>query len=210
MLTITNEDNMALMSRYSDKHFDLAIVDPEYGIGMDGGKSIGLRKKWPTSYKSIKHVKKEWDNKRPSVEYFNEMQRVSKNYIIWGANYFSDLLPPCKHVISWDKCCEGTSFSHFEIAFTSFEGANRIIKIPIQAESQRRIHPTQKPVVLYKWLLDKYGNGGKILDTHLGSGSIAIACHDYGYDLTACEIDKDLFKAAMDRVNDHKAQLLMF
>lgn len=209
MLTITNEDNMALMARYPDKHFDLAIVDPPYGIGQNGGKSIGLRKKYKGSYLKEKHTKKQWDNEIPTEQYFKELFRVSKNQIIWGSNYFD--LPPTKGVAAWDKMCDGTSFSNFELAWTNFDYSAKIFRLPIQTESQNRIHPTQKPIKLYKWLLDKYAKpGDTILDTHLGSGSIAIACHDYSFDLTACELDTEYFNAAMKRIEQHTAQTNLF
>ena len=206
MLTITNEDNMALMARYPDKYFDLAIVDPPYGIGAV--KNIGRRKKWK-SYKKELHEKKEWDNIIPNDEYFYELFRVSKNQIIWGSNYFE--LPAVKGIIAWDKICDKTDFSDFELAWSSFERGAKIFRLPIQAESQRRIHPTQKPVALYKWILENYAKpNDKILDTHLGSGSIAIACHDYAYDLTAAELDKDYFDAAMKRIEQHTNQQKLF
>ena len=204
--SITNEDNMALMARYPDKHFDLAIVDPPYGI--KAAKTIGRRKKW-NSYKVEKHLKKDWDNNIPSEDYFKELFRISKNQIIWGSNYF--IMPPTKGIVAWDKMCDNTSFSDFELAWTSFNVASIIIRIPIQQESQIRIHPTQKPVKLYKKLLDRFANkGDKILDTHLGSGSIAIACHDYGFDLTACELDPEYYELAMKRINNHMAQKKLF
>ena len=207
-LTITCEDNMQLMARYPDKHFDLAIVDPPYGINQNGGKSIGLRKKWKTSYEKEKHLIKEWDV-TPDQSFFNELERVSKKRIIWGYNYFS--LPPTKGIIAWDKVCDGTDFSHFELAWSNFEKSARIFRLPIQTESQRRIHPTQKPVQLYKWLLDKYAKeGDKILDTHLGSASLALACHDNGFELTACELDEDYYNAAIERVKNHVSQLSIF
>lgn len=200
---------MELMARYPDKYFNLAICDPPYGIGQNGGKSIGLRKKWTGSYEKEKYTKKQWDNAIPTEDYFQELFRVSKNQIIWGANYFS--LPPTKGIIAWDKVCDKTDFSDFELAWSSFDKGAKIFRLPIQAESQRRIHPTQKPIQLYKWLLDKYAKqGDKILDTHLGSGSIAIACHDYGYDLTACELDREYYDAAMKRLRQHQSQTKLF
>ena len=205
-IEITNEDNMDLMKRYPDNYFDLAIVDPPYGIGAV--KNIGRRKKWK-SYKVDIHVKKEWDNEIPSEEYFNELFRVSKNQIIWGSNYFG--LPATKGIIAWDKICDKTDFSDFELAWSSFDKGAKIFRLPIQAESQRRIHPTQKPRQLYNWLLDNYAKeGDKILDTHLGSGSIALACHDRGFELTACELDKDYFEAAIKRIQNHTAQQTIF
>ena len=199
-MEITNECNMELMARYPDGWFDLAIVDPEFGIGI--GKSARL-----VTDKGLKA--KDWDNKPIDMKYFNELFRISNQQIIWGGNYYA--LPPTKHCIVWDKKQpEGLSFGMFDFAWTSFEGANKMFRKSVQDE-QNKIHPTQKPVALYKWLLDKYAKpGDKILDTHLGSGSIAIACNDYGFDLTACELDTDYYNAAMKRINLHKLQTKLF
>jgi len=201
---------MEYMKELPDKYFDLAIVDPPYGIkqNKNQGKSIGLRKKW-IGYDKKKYTSKNWDNEPPTAGYFTELYRVSKNQIIWGANYFK--LKQTKGIIAWDKQCDGTGFSHFELAFTSFDKSAKIFRYPIQGESQKRIHPTQKPVQLYKWLLTKYAKpNDKILDTHLGSGSHAIACHDLGFDLVGCELDKDYFDAACKRLNNHQKQLKIF
>ena len=202
-LTITNEDNIQLMARYPDNYFDLAIVDPPYGIGVN--MNMGRRKGM-----GIKHNVKEWDSTIPNDLYFTELQRVSKNQIIWGANYFN--MPSNRGFIIWDKMIpEDLSFAMCEYAYTSFDMVAKIFRKPIQTDNNNRIHPTQKPVALYKWLLDKYAKpGDKILDTHFGSGSIAIACHDYGFDLTACELDKEYFDAAMLRINNHKLQQKLF
>jgi site-specific DNA-methyltransferase (adenine-specific) len=203
MLTITNEDNMQLMARYPDKYFDLAIVDPPYGINVN--VSIGRRK----GMKHSGHKKAVWDNEIPTAEYFEELFRVSKNQIIWGANYF--VMPPTKCFVIWDKCySEDVTFSRYEYAWSSFNVTSKGFIFNGQANKDK-IHPTQKPVALYKWLLEKYAKqGDKILDTHLGSGSIAIACHDYNFDLTACELDKEYFDKAMQRINNHTAQIKMF
>jgi site-specific DNA-methyltransferase (adenine-specific) len=201
MLTITNEDNMELMARYPDKYFDLAIVDPPYGLGKKiySGGTKGC--KFQTLFGENK-----WDNETPKKEYFNELFRVSKNQIIWGGNYFD--LPPTRTILCWDKLKGDNNFSMWEMAWTSFDEPAKIFR---QSSMGDRIHPTQKPVALYKWLLDKYAKpNDKILDTHLGSGSIAIACHDYGFDLTACELDKEYFDKAMQRINNHTAQTKLF
>jgi len=217
MLTITNEDNMAMMARYPDKHFDLAIVDPPYGIGM--GKKEQYHKGALTTYKS-----KPWDSAIPTKDYWNELFRVSKNVIVWGGNYFTEFLPPQKNWIVWDKeQPPNTSFSQYELAWSNCKGqatifkksiarcGNKVSNNKIKAIEYMRIHPTQKPIQLYNYCLEKYAKpGDKILDTHLGSGSIAIACHDYGYDLTATELDKDYFDAAMKRINNHIAQQKLF
>ena len=204
-MKITNECNMELMSRYEDNHFDLAIVDPPYGIGANkekehnGWKSYGL---------------KEWDNEIPSKEYFEELKRVSKNQIVWGGNYMTEFLPPKMCWLLWDKGQRDFSLADGELAWTSFNKAMRIFTMPRATAMQDaknsggKIHATQKPVKLYEWLLMNYAKeGDKILDTHLGSGSIAIACHNLKYDLTACELDKEYFEAAMKRIEQHTAQL---
>lgn len=213
MIQITNEDNMALMARYPDKHFDLAIVDPPYGIGMDG--VIGGSK----LAKVTNHKKKTWDMSSPSKEYFIELKRVSKNQIIWGANHFIQDIPNANTPswIVWDKKNSG-NFADCELAWTSHNSAVRKFEWMWNGMLQQdmknkevRIHPTQKPIALYKWLLDKYAKpGDKILDTHLGSGSIAIACHDYNFDLTACELDTEYYNKAMDRINNHIKQQKLF
>jgi site-specific DNA-methyltransferase (adenine-specific) len=210
MMTITNEDNMDLMARYPDKYFDLAIVDPPYGIGA-GEMRMGIGKsKKCSKIQNRRWNSKEWDSVVPSELYFTELIRVSKNQIIWGGNYFN--LPPCKKFIIWDKeIPEGLSFSNCEMAWTSFDGSNKIFRYSAYKNKLEKFHPTQKPPELYKYCLDRFANtNDKILDTHLGSGSIAIACHDYGFDLTACELDKEYFDVAMKRINQHMAQTKLF
>jgi site-specific DNA-methyltransferase (adenine-specific) len=195
------------MARYPEKHFDLAIVDPPYGIGED----------WKKRNKGSKFAETTYKNKNiPTRDYFSELFRVSKNQIIWGYNYFTDILGPTNYLIVWDKMSSNNKVFHYskcEIAYTS-------IKIPANIYSIRwdgymmgketgdkKIHPHQKPVQLYeKLLIDYASRGGRILDTHLGSGSIAIACHNLGFDLTACEIDKTYFNTAMERIQKHTAQ----
>jgi site-specific DNA-methyltransferase (adenine-specific) len=199
-LTITNEDNMELMKRYPDNYFDLAIVDPPYGIDINSSGRLG----------HYGGKGKTWDSNIPEEKYFKELFRVSKNQIIWGGNYFN--LAPTRCFLIWDKQQpENVSFASCEFAWTSFnESAKTFYKRPQNADNER-IHPTQKPVDLYKWLLDKYAkNGDKILDTHLGSGSIAIACHDYGFELTACELDAEYYDKAIERIKNHVSQLTMF
>ena len=215
-LTITNEDNMELMARYPDNYFDLAIVDPPYGIGESGKKRENTTSdKWKAPTKKVHNVK-EWDNEAPSQEYFNELKRVSKNQIIWGGNYFIDKIQtPSMGWIFWDKKNGDSDFSDGELAYTSFnKGLRKFEWLWNGFQKQRpeeRIHPTQKPVALYKWLLDKYAKqGDKILDTHLGSGSIAISCHDYGFDLTACELDTEYYNSALKRIKNHTNQTKLF
>tara|TARA_R100000654_G_scaffold20138_1_gene40772 strand:- start:45 stop:689 length:645 start_codon:yes stop_codon:yes gene_type:complete len=214
-MTITNEDNMELMARYEDNYFDLAIVDPPYGIDIAKWDKIDLK---------------------PNDDYFKELFRVSKNQIVWGGNYFN--LPHNQGWLCWDKTFSeavrgktiSTSkikkeyISEFELAWVSFlkkakfvrytncgnlQGFNN--KLNVDYNKPKKIHITEKPIKLYEWLLMNYAKeGDKILDTHLGSGSIAIACHNLGYDFTACELDKEYYDAAIKRINEHKQQLRMF
>jgi len=223
MLTITNEDNMLLMARYPDNYFDLAIVDPPYGIGADEAQNNAAEQRIKSNGKSKAgrgyklYKKSEWDNDIPLKEYFIELQRVSKNQIIWGGNYMTEFLKPSMGWIIWDKGQRGFSLADGEMAWTSFNKAMRIFEFSragcIKSNNTmiEKFHPTAKPFELYKYCLDKYANkGDKILDTHLGSGSIAIACHDYGFNLTACELDKEYFDKAMQRINNHVAQQKLF
>lgn len=192
-LTITNEDNMLLMARYQDQHFDLAIVDPPYSIGA-GRMTMGSGKHNFTK-------DKDWDNAIPPPEYFKELFRVSKNQLIWGGNYFP--LPLNNNWIIWDKLNPNLSFSEAELCWSSIRENIRIFKrySAMEDDDGGKRHPTQKPIKLYKWLLSRYAKeGDKILDTHLGSGSIAIACHQYNFDLTACELDEDYYKMALNRI----------
>ena len=212
-ITITQEDNMVLMARYPDNYFDLAIVDPPYGIKQDlvqndlGGKKgftkgAGTYKKYHTT---------NWDNDIPNKKYFDELKRVCKNYIVWGGNYFESLNDT--GVVIWYKGDSG-NFKEGELAKTNintfkvykYSRADAYIN-----DCDVKIHPTQKPQKLYKWLLDNYAKqGDKILDTHLGSGSIAIACHDYGFELTACELDKEYYDKAIQRIVNHTNQTKLF
>jgi site-specific DNA-methyltransferase (adenine-specific) len=206
MINITNEDNMDLMSRYKDNHFDLAIVDPPYGIGISGQKKQKKGKKSDRKH----HKEKGWDNEIPSEKYFKELFRISKNQIIWGANYFVKYLNKgTKGWLVWFKGQIGLTMSDCELAYSSFNRPTRVVNINrVDLLKQNTIHPTEKPVRLYQWVLDNYAkDGDKILDTHLGSGSIAIACHNLGYDLTACELDKEYYDSAMKRIKQHQAQL---
>lgn len=194
---VRNEDCMEGMARYPDKYFDLAIVDPPYGIDIN---SSG------THFKE-KYEIKDWDKVTPSDEYFKELKRVSKNQVIWGGNYFFDRLGNCKSFIIWDKkIAENMSFAMCEMAWTSFKNGAKIYNKT--ATQLNRIHPTQKPVALYKWLLSNYAKqGDKILDTHLGSGSSRIAAYEMGFDFTGFELDKDYFEAQEKRYKAHIAQL---
>ena len=205
MLNRTNEDNMLLMARYPDNYFDLAIVDPPYGIGAENhaGKKENGWKQWD---------KKNWDNQIPNELYFNELFRVSKNQIVWGGNYMTEYLPASMGWIIWDKGQRDFSLADGEMAWTSFNKAMRIWEYArAKTISDNKIHPTQKPVQLYKWILDKYAKeNDKILDTHLGSGSIAIASHDYKFELTACELDKEYYDKAVQRIKNHVGQQKLF
>ena len=209
---VTNEDCMELMSRYEDNYFDLAIVDTPYCIGESSNDNKGRSK----LAKSKDYGSKKWDDKAPNKEYFIELKRVSKNQIIFGANHFIENIPKANSScwIVWDKVNGDNDFADCELAYCSFKTAVRKISLRWHGMLQHnmknkeiRIHPTQKPVKLYEWLLMNYAKkGDTILDTHLGSGSIAIACYNLGYDLTACEIDKEYYEAAIKRINQHKAQ----
>ena len=212
-IAITNEDNMQLMSRYQDNHFDLAIVDPPYGINADKKQNrLSQDDKIITNggtYKKYKNTN--WDNAVPTKQYFNELIRVSKNQIIWGGNYFFDLhLRGC---VVWYKGNSGV-FNEGELAKSSFNTFKVYKYSRTDAyinDCDIKIHPTQKPVSLYEWLLQNYAKEGyKILDTHLGSGSIAMACHNLGYELTACELDKEYYEAAIKRIKDHISQQRLF
>ena len=202
-MKIYNQDCLVAMKEMSNNQFDLAIVDPPYGINVktrvfDDGKN--------------------WDNNIPSKEYFDELFRVSKNQIIWGANYFLDYLKATPCYLVWDKkMTEKHLMSMSELAWTSFQTKNLIFKQPPVGDrgfyniDGKRIHPTQKSIKLYEWLLINYAKeGDTILDTHLGSGSIAIACHNLGYDLIGYEIDKDYYNSAIKRIEQHKSQIRMF
>ena len=201
-MKITNEDNMQLMARYEDNYFDLAIVDPPYGIGN-----------WVQQTGNKRGKKVDWNDSIPNKQYFKELQRVSKEQIIWGANYYNCFNNKGGAII-WDKKNPNPKFSKCEIA--SYSRLKRVDYVCIKhfgfiSDDNYNIHPCQKPVKLYEWLLMNYAKeGDKILDTHLGSGSIAIACHNLGYDLTACELDTEYYEAAMKRIEQHKQQLRIF
>jgi site-specific DNA-methyltransferase (adenine-specific) len=198
---------MIMMARYPEKHFDLAIVDPPYGIGQD----------WKKRHKGVEYAETTYkNNQRPDAGYFNELFRVSKNQIIWGYNYFTETLGPTNYLIVWDKISSNNKTFHYskgEIAYTSIKIPLNIISVQWDGYKMGKetgagkIHPHQKPILLYEKLLIEYAKPGwKILDTHMGSGSIAIACHNLGFDLTACEIDETYFNASMKRIKEHTAQ----
>lgn len=212
MINLTNEDNMKLMARYPDNYFDLAIVDPPYMDKFNTDNWVGTSAK----QKAYKNRQDTLTNKKPNIDYFTELKRVSKNQIIWGGNYFT--LPISRGWVFWKKGMQDNYFSDGELAWTSFD---RVLKCfdfmwsgMLQGDMKNKevkIHPTQKPVKLYEWLLMNYAKeGDKILDTHLGSGSIAIACHNLGFDLVGCELDTEYYDAACKRLKRHQAQLTMF
>jgi site-specific DNA-methyltransferase (adenine-specific) len=217
-LDLRNCDCMELMKEYPDKYFDLIISDPPYNVGASdgkfGGKALTPAKVYGES--NGKHYANH--DCVPDVKYFNEIKRVSKNQIVWGFNYYPEYFNH-SGVVVWDKMKHpDTPLSDCELAWQSI---NKMVTIyrhqwtgalkGTENGKGQRIHPNQKPVALYKWLLKKYAKeGDKILDTHLGSGSIAIACHDYKFDLVASEIDKEYFDACMKRVSNHLAQTVLF
>ncbi len=216
MIRLFNEDCLPAMRRMKDKQYSLAIVDPPYGIGMDGG---GIGKNTFTI--------KVWDDQIPPKQYFDELKRVSMNFICWGGNYFTNHLPPTSSWIYWDKMQDGwgKTFSSGELAYTTFGGPMRQFVYKNQGNyigfpsaittktahpEEKKIHPTQKPVRLYEWLLKNYAKpGDKILDTHGGSMSIAIACDIMGFDLDLYEIDEDYFKAGKERLERHQQQSVL-
>jgi len=202
-MNITNEDNMELMARYKDNYFDLAIVDPPYGIDIAKWDAIDMK---------------------PNNDYFEALFRVSKTQIIWGGNYFN--LPHSEGWICWDKTYkynQKLNVGEFELAWTNMDIKHKFLRFTscgnfqgfenprARYDKKKSFHPTSKPIEIYEWLLMNYAKeGDKILDTHLGSGSIAIACHNLGYDLTACELNKEYYEAAIKRIEQHKQQIRMF
>ena len=256
-MKITNEDNMELMARYPDNYFDLAIVDPPYGINADKSQNAAAESRKKANGKSKagrgwkEYKATNWDNEIPNEDYFKELFRVSKRQIIWGGNYFPFIWNYSNSFVIWNKMQRDFSLADGELAWYSEQNKamrtfdfSRGGALADNNKNGGRFHPTQKPVKLYEWLLMNYatcktckneggyyedvaGDGGsqmwihcgdcdaherpvRILDTHLGSGSIAIACHNLGFDLTACELDKDYYEAAMKRINEHKQQIRMF
>lgn len=216
MIEMLNMDCIEYMAGLPDGAFELAIVDPPYGIGFDGyTTNTKGNSKWANKTAHV-YEKKNWDKSIPGELYFSELFRISKKQIIWGGNYFP--LPQSSCWIIWDKKNDGKNQADCEMAWTSFTTATRMFRFLWDGMRQEsishkefRIHPTQKPVALYKWLLSRYAKpGDKILDTHGGSGSICIACHDLGFDLTWMELDADYYKAACERYQNHAAQGALF
>ena len=199
-IELVNGDCLQYMATLEDNSFDLAVVDPPYGININKSGRLG-------------HYggQKDWDNKTPNQKYFDELIRVSKHQIIWGGNYFINYLSPTSCFLIWDKKQpQDLSFAQCEMAWTSYKSSAKIFVFrPHQIKN--RIHPTQKPIQLYQWIFDKYAKKGmKILDTHLGSGSSAIAAHDSGLDFVGIELDADYFQAAKERLETHQQQLRLF
>lgn len=196
-----NEDCMEVMRRYPDKYFDLAVVDPPYGI--DAGKM--------TMGNGVHQFQKgkDWDNSIPSAEYFRELFRVSKRQIIWGGNYFTEHLPPSRSWLVWDKKNPNLSFAEGELAWVSDGDGLRIFSYYVMKQGTK-FHPTQKPIDLYRWIYGKYSKPGfKILDTHLGSGTNRRAAYDFGLDFVGCEIDKEYFDKQEQMFEEHTSQLRM-
>lgn len=210
-ISLIHGDSLQALKSYGDNYFDVAIVDPPYGIGIDGQKqSINLNN--PKANRKA-HDFKGWDNEIPTAEYFDELERVSKNQIIWGANYFVEHLHKgTKGWVVWYKGQEGLTMSDAELAYSSFDCATRVVKINrVELLKDGTIHPTQKPIKLYKWLLENYTNENDlILDTHLGSGSIAIACHQMKRKLIGYEIDADYYQKACKRFEEQTRQTALW
>lgn len=230
-ITLYNCDCMEYMRTLPDKYFSLAITDPPYGINVtkmaytqDDNRLCRQKNGSSLSVKKEKYKYGDWDNNCPSEEYFTELSRISKNRIIFGVNYFNTTMRGGR--IVWDKCNGDNSFSDCEIAYCSLHERVRLFRFMwsgmcqgkdmcsghIQQGNkklnQKRIHPTEKPIVLYKWLLKNYAKeGDKIFDSHFGSLSIGIACHDAGFELTACELDTDYYNAGKQRLIDHQKQM---
>jgi len=202
-----NEDCMELMKRYPDNYFDLAVVDPPYGLGTkttDGGSKRNSQTKFMNDIR-----RSNWDRQTPKHKYFKELKRVSKNQIIWGGNYMAEYIGNTKCILIWDKMTYIPTMSQFEFAFCSFNKHPKMVKI--NSNDINRFHPTQKPVKLYEWIFKNYAKEGDIiLDTHLGSGSSRIAAHKFKLDFVACELDKEYFDAQEKRYKNFISQLTMF
>ena len=217
-IKLYNADNMEVMKTFKDKQFDLVICDPPYGINISQTFGGEKRKSGKGAALKSAFTKKDWDSAIPDKSYFDELFRISTNQIIWGANYFTEYLPNSMGWVVWNKNNGTTKFSDCELAFTSYDKALRMFTYTWNGmlqqnmtHKEKRIHPTQKPAQLYKWLLQNYAKGGDtILDTHFGSLSIGIACHDMKFDLTAIELDKDYYEQAKQRLINHQKQLTLF
>lgn len=220
-IELYNEDNMTLMARYPDNYFDVAIVDPPYDFSTSKTSYVNKNTKFKDRFQRKGGEKdkggfvvggnhKKSLQEPPKKEYFDELFRVSKNQIIWGGQTFANLLPNSMEWIFWDKRTGGSYFADGELAWTSFGGSVRMFR-PNKLNKEIKIHPTQKPVELYCWTINRYCKQGyKVLDTHLGSGSIAVACHKYGIDLVGCEIDKEYYNNALKRLENEQSQQSLF
>jgi len=214
MIKLYNQDCMEAMAGFDDNQFDLAIVDPPYGINADKKNSIKKMQSKKSAGLSKDYGNQDWDSAVPNDDYFVELKRVSKKQIVWGANFFNLQ----GGMLYWHKQVTMPTYSQGELAWLSW--LNKVDYVNIawhgmiqydMSNKEIRIHPTQKPIKLYEWLLINYAKeGDKILDTHLGSGSIAIACHNLGYDLEGYELDKDYYEAATKRLKQHQSQIRMF
>ena len=207
---VYNQDCIEVMKKYTDNYFDLAVVDPPYGLDLANmNMGIGKSKK-ASKIKNRKWKPKDWDKEKPTKEYFDELFRVSKNQIIWGGNYFD--LPACKNYIIWDKeIPKGLSFADCEFAWTSFDKAPKMFRYSAYLDKKSKFHPTQKPTKLYDWIFANYSKANDlILDTHLGSGSNRIAAYKANLSFIGCEIDKEYFDAQEKRFNQFISQLTLF
>lgn len=203
-ITLINGDCMEYLRSLPDNAFDLAVVDPPYGIGVNKMK-LGNGKNKPFQGQN------NWDKLPPPIEYFIELKRVSKDQIIWGGNYFTCALPPCDNWIIWDKCNPNLSFAEGEMAWCSIHRKLRIFKYYSVNIDGGKTHPCQKPIALYAWILNNYAKpGDRILDTHLGSGSSAIAAWELGYEFVGIEIDSEYYNNAVERIKRHTAQGKLF
>ena len=217
------EDCTKALKRFNDNHFDLAIVDPPYGIGADKAQNNAAMQRIKADGKSKAgrgwklYADTDWDNETPNAEYWQELFRVSKNQIVWGGNYFTDYLPPSMGWIMWDKGQRDFSLADGELAWTSFNKALRIFEmsrgkaLAKNNEQGGRFHPTQKPEMLYSWILQNYAKAGDlILDTHLGSGSSRIAAYKGGFNFVGFEINEHYYEKQEKRFNEFKSQLRLF
>lgn len=214
-LDLRRADCMDVMAEFPDKYFDLAIVDPPYGIArLSVEENRNPESKHRRSMSKMVSSAKAWNHKKPDSSYFSELFRVSRNQIVWGANNYE--MPPSEYFCVWDKKQTVPNFASAEYAWVSMNWRMpaKVFRYQIHgaaSDDGEKIHPTQKPVALYRWLLSNYAKPGqRILDTHLGSGSHAIACYYAGMHLTACEIDEDYFKAASERIQRETAQAVLF
>ena len=203
-----NMDCMKALLQFEDNHFDLAIVDPPYGIGnfWQGGDTSAQNK-----IKLLRKNENNWNDDTPKSQYWNQLKRVSKNRIIWGWNYYTKELGSSESLIIWWKNLGAPNYSQCEIAMTSFSHKIKFYRYDLAKDNKNRTHPCQKPIAIYKWLLKNYAKEGDlILDTHVGSASSLIACEDMGFKYVGYELDEDYYNSAMKRLKNHISQLKMF